>query len=151
MWSYQDSSIVEEVQIEKKLVGMFSRGDEFTYDSLHFGEDFDLKMSKTGRRVDISFDKDPYFADITDSFFTEEQLEEVEYFYPRSVYLPSTKSRLFYVQLPTKVAEFAVLNNHKLEYRGIVSKIDGYRPSSEWTFLYPGSHRVSLVDGTLSE
>ena len=86
MFSYKDISQIEAIEIERKLAQGSFHGDSFAYNSVHIGEDFMILCSKNGRFIDINFDE-PFSTSITDSFFTEEQLKQVEYFYPREVYL----------------------------------------------------------------
>ena len=76
---------------------------------------------------------------------------EVEYFYPREVYIDRTNSKIFYVKLPTKIAKFHILDNHEVEYVGIVKSFGEYKLDSQWSINFDRNNIITHRDNQITE
>jgi hypothetical protein len=97
--------------LNTKLPQFYIKGSTFglPLSSFQIAEDYILIVSKTGRYVDVYWEDIPKTTSLTDASFDEQELKELEYFYPRDVVLDPFNPNIFYIKLPTRVARFAIL------------------------------------------
>lgn len=151
IWSYKYSGRAEWVYIERKAIGFTDHSYPLAYSTLHVSDDYFILVSKTGRYVSILFEVDPYYTGISEEIFTADQLAELEYFYPREVYIDRSNPKIFYVKLPTKIAKFHILDNHGVEYLGIVRSFAEYKLDSDWSIDFDSNNIITYRDNTISE
>lgn len=121
------------------------------FTDIHITDSYFLLLSKTGRSISILFDKDPFYAGITETNFNADQLAEVEYFYPRQISIDRTNPNIIYVKLPTKIAKFHILDNHQVEYVGIVRQLGSYILDKDWSINFDSSNVITYREGAISE
>lgn len=132
-------------------IGYTDHSYPISYSTLHVSDEYFMFVSKTGRYVSILYEKAPFYTGISEEMFTAEQLVEVEYFYPREVYIDRSNPKIFYMKLPTKIAKFHILDDHNVEYLGIVRTYGEYKLDSQWSIDFDGNNIITYRDNTISE
>lgn len=58
---------------------------------------------------------------------------------------------IFYVKLPTKIAKFHILDNHNIEYVGIVRDYGAYKLDKDWSINFDNNNIITYRDNTITE
>jgi hypothetical protein len=149
-WTYQTSTMYSYLNLNTKTVMQEFKGtfSGLQVSSAKIGSDYVALVSKTSRYIEVYWEKDsPPFSTVLDqSSFSPQELEELEYFYPRDVVLDPTNPNFFFVKLPTRIARFAVLPNQQVKFVEIVRAFKNFVPDSEWTFIYTGNNILTVRD-----
>jgi len=53
---------------------------------------------------------------INEESFTQEELKQLEFFYPREAILDPKNSKSFFIKLPTKIARFIILDDYTVKF-----------------------------------
>lgn len=83
--------------------------------------------------------------------FTNDQLAEVQYFYPREIYLDNTNHRILYIKFPSKIAKFAILANTEVKYLGIVKTLKEFVPANQWSISFNSESIITMMKGSITE
>lgn len=62
-----------------------------------------------------------------------------------------SNTNIFYVKLPTKIAKFHILDNHNIEYVGIVRDYGTYKLDKDWSINFDNNNIITYRDNTITE
>lgn len=153
-WSYQYTTVICFVNLKKKGMGfeIFGGIKGLPRSSVHISDQpYSIIISKSARYIEVFWENEPPSTILYDTSFTAEELEQLEQFYPRDAVLDPYNSNIFYVKLPTRIARFAIMDNKKVKFVGIVRDYQTYVLDEEWSFAYTGSNILTIRDKQLKE